>query len=140
MSGHILDLTRYAWIRELGQLRLYGTWIGPSIDESEPCLVIVPAMRMTSHQAVRPAVVALSAAYRYDDPRYLLQAAMRFNAGLGFSDDMSNVMKVADAIYDHLDDLVALPERPSFGATVGAEVTLTDNEGRSFEFTIYDHK
>lgn len=138
--SHILDLSRYAWMRELGQLTLYGTWVGPSIDESEPCLVIVPSARRTSHETVRPAVVALSAAYQYDDPRYLLQAAIQFNRGLGFTDDMNNVMKVADAIYDHLDDLVALPERPSFGSSVGAEVTLTDNEGRSHEFEILDHK
>jgi len=140
MSGHVLDLSRYQWLRHIGQLAIYGTWIGPSIDESEPCLAIVPASRVTSHERVRPAVVALSAAYRYDDPRYLLQAARRFNAGLGFPDTMQNVMKVADAIYDHLDDLVALPERPSFGSVVGAEVTVTDSEGRSHEFEILDHK
>lgn len=138
--SHILDLSRHAWIRELGQLAIYGTWVGPSIDESEPCLVIVPSARRTSHETVRPAVVALSAAYKYDDPRYLLQAAVQFNRGLGFTDDMHNVMKMADAIYDHLDDLVALPERPSFGSSVGAEVTLTDSEGRSHEFEILDHK
>lgn len=138
--SHILDLSRHAWIRELGQLAIYGTWVGPNIDESEPCLVIVPSARRTSHETVQPAVVALSAAYKYDDPRYLLQAAIQFNRGLGFTDDMSNVMKVADAIYDHLDDLVALPERPSFGSSVGAEVRLTDSEGRSHEFEILDHK
>lgn len=136
----ILDLSRHAWIKEAGQLRIYGTWVGPNIDESEPCLAIVPSMRRTSHETVRPAVVALSSAYRYDDPRYLLQAAVQFNKGLGFPDTMQDVMKVADAIYDHLDDLVVLPERPSFGSTIGAEVTLTDSEGRSHEFVIKDHK
>lgn len=138
--SHILDLSRYAWIRHVGDLCVYGTWVGPSIDDSEPCLAIVPAHRVTHHANVRPVVVALSAAYQYDDPRYLLQAAIRFAKGLGLTDDMHSVMKVADAIYDHLDDLVALPERPSFGCYVGAEVTVTDSEGRSHEFEILEHK
>lgn len=138
--SHVLDLSRYQWLRHIGDLALYGTWYGPDIDNSEPCLVIVPAWRATSHESVRPAVVLLSAAYLYDNPRYLLASARRFNAGLGRSDDMSNVMKVADIIFDHLDDLVALPERPSFGSSVGAEITLTDSEGRSHEFEILDHK
>src|SRR5690606_10985945 len=68
MSGHILDLTKYAFVRRLGDITVYGTWVGPSVDESEPCLVLVPTHRING---CRPIVVALSAAYKYDDPRYL---------------------------------------------------------------------
>lgn len=139
MSGHVLDLARYAWYKPVGDLVIYGTWIGPSIDDSEPCLAIVPARRQ-SVGTVKPAVVALSAAYRYDDPRYLLRAAMRFCEGFGWTDSMFNVRKIADAIYDHLDDLVALPERPSFGSRVGAEATITDESGRSTTVEILDHQ
>ena len=34
MSGHILDLTKYAFARNLGDITVYGTWVGASVDES----------------------------------------------------------------------------------------------------------
>ena len=27
MTGHVLDLTRYAWYKPVGDLVIYGTWI-----------------------------------------------------------------------------------------------------------------
>jgi hypothetical protein len=137
--SHTLDLTRYAWVKQKGDITIYGTWFGPSISESEPCLVLVPTYRRTNHETVRPCVVALSSAYKYDDPRYLLNAAMRLTQFLGLTDSMQSTMKVADAIFDHLDDLVHLPERPSYGQAVGADAVITDDQGRSFEFEILEH-
>ena len=112
MTGHVLDLSRHHFRRELGDIVLYGTWIGESLDESEPCLVLVPNRRFMGHDRTKPCCVALSAAYRYDNPSYMLSRARQFNADMGFSDSMSHVHKVASIIYDHLQDLIEMPPRP----------------------------
>lgn len=136
MSGHILDLTKYAFARNLGDITVYGTWVGPSVDESEPCLVLVPTHRIGN---CRPVVIGLSAAYKYDDPRYLLQAAIQYNRDLGFEDSASNVHKVASVIYDHLQDLIELPPRPVENVRVGAEAIITEESGRTHRAEILDY-
>jgi len=137
MSGHILDLTKYAFARKLGDITVYGTWVGPSVDESEPCLALVPTHRING---CRPIVVALSAAYKYADPRYLLQQSIEFNKDLGFSDNASNVAKVASAIYDHLQDMIELPPRPVENVRVGAEAIITEESGRKHYAEILDYE
>lgn len=126
MSGHVLDLTRYHFWRDLGDLSVVGSWVGDTMDESEPCLVLLPARRKVSYERTKPCCIALSHAYLYDDPSYLLRRAMEFNAALGFNDDMSHVHKIATAIYDHLGDLIHMPPRPVIREFVGAEATITD--------------
>lgn len=140
MSGHILDLTKYAFVRRLGDITVYGTWVGPSVDESEPCLVLVPTHRINNRGSYIPAVIALSAAYKYDDPHYLLQAAIQYNRDLGFEDSASHVHKVASVIYDHLQDLIELPPRPVENVRVGAEAIITEESGRKHYAEILDYE
>lgn len=124
----VLDLTRYYFRRELGDITLYGAWIGEELEDTEPALVLVPAHRM---RGIKPCCIALSSAYLYDDPSYMLSAAMRFNEILGFGDSMSNVHKVADIIHSHLQDLIEMPPKPVERRIVVGEATMTHESGRS---------
>lgn len=134
--SYALDLTKHIFKRELGDLTLYGTWIGVSLEDSEPALVIVP----THYGPVVPCCVTLSSAWRYNEPRYLLQAAMQFNQAMGREDSMTNVHRVASVIHDHLQDLIEMPPRPVEQRIAVAEATLTHESGRKYTTEIIEER
>lgn len=110
MSQHAIDLSRHHFKRHWKDLIVFGTWLhNDDQDDLEPCLVIIPAARKGYH----PVCIALSAAFKYNDPKYCVKAAMLFNRDLGFEDNMQNVFKVSEAIHSHLRDLIVMPESPS---------------------------
>ncbi|ACR15038.1 hypothetical protein BcepIL02_gp45 [Burkholderia phage BcepIL02] len=132
-----IDLTRYAFVRELGDIRLYGTWLyDAELDDDEPCLVLVPAYRP---HGVVPCCVALSAAFRYTDPRHLAAVSLQFAKDLGFdSNIMSAAHKIGGIIHDHLLDLIKMPENPT-EAVVGASANVDFGDGRKRSVEILDH-
>lgn len=116
-----IDLSRTAFMRPFKDLMVFGSWLWNNDQEDhEPCLVILPSVRRTG---IRPVVVALSAAFKYDDAKYCLNAARLFNRDLGFEDNIQNITKVADAIHSHLSDLVSMPINP-VEAVVGAHAVV----------------
>lgn len=134
MTQPAIDLTRHHFIRPFKDIWVYGSWLfSNDMEDYEPCLVLIPASR----RRFRPAVVALSAAFRYDDAKYCVRAAMIFNADLGFEDNMANVMKVAEAIHSHLGDLISMPENPTI-RQVGADARVTIG-GKTQTLEIFDH-
>lgn len=135
MTGHVLDLTNYHFCRRLGDLTVYGTWLGDAIDDSEPCIVIVPTFRLGVGRS-KPAVVALSSAYKYDSPVYLLHMAHDFADGLGFGAGPHNTRKVAEVIHSHLRDLIDMPPRPVIKTEHVAEAILTHESGRKKTFDV----
>lgn len=139
MPRPVLDLTRYAFRRRLGDITVYGSWYGETVDESEPCLVLVPTYRIGADRC-RPVVIGLSAAFQYDNPRYLLQKSIQFNADLGFSDSMTHVHKIASIIHDHLQDLVEMPPKPVEREYVGADAMITEASGRKHHVEILDRE
>lgn len=116
MTRPVIDLTRYTFKRHVKDLTVYGTWLASSDDESEPALVIVPTHR--GNHTYRPAVVALSAAFKYDNPIYLARAAALFAKGLGM-DSLASAVAIGEAIADHLPDLVCLPPEPMETHVIG---------------------
>lgn len=132
-----IDLTRYHFVRELGDIRLYGTWLyHHEDDEDEPCLVLVPAHR---RYGVVPCAVALSAAFRYTDSRHLAAASLTFARTLGFdSDTMMAAHKIGSIIHDHLLDLIKMPENPTEGV-VGATADVDFGDGKKRTVEILDH-
>lgn len=134
-----IDLTRYAWVRELGDLRLYGTWYTWFDEEEreyqdEPCLVLVPAAR----HCTMPCVVALSAAFKYDNPRHLARVSLEFARALGFDSNlMSAAHRIGGIIHDHLLDLITMPENPT-ETVVAAHGVISDGH-RTREAEILDH-
>lgn len=142
----ILDLNLRAFTRQLGEITVIGTWVGPSPDESEPCIVLMPTYRQALvltatgvQQRAKPCCVALSAAYLYDDPRYLLRRSMEFSRAMGFEDNMSRTHKIAEILHDSLDDLCRMPERPVLGKVATADMTITDESGRARTLEIIEH-
>lgn len=130
-----IDLTRYAFVRQLGDMSLYGTWLmNDSQESTEPCLVVIPSNRTTGF---RPAVIALSAAFRYNDPRYLARASSVFARNLGM-DSMVSAHKLANLIFDHLGDLVTMPEDPQHAIVVGEASITMDGRKRSLEVVDYE--
>lgn len=136
-----IDLTRYAFVRDLGDIRLYGTWYtwfdeGESEWQDEPALVLVPAYRT---HGVTPCVVALSAAFRYTEPGHLARVSLEFARTLGFdSNIMAAAHKIGNIIHDHLLDLIKMPENPT-EAVVAAYGQISDGR-RTKTVEILDHE
>src|SRR5471030_1205345 len=133
-----IDLTRYHFVRELGDLRLYGTWVYDAAnDDDEPALVLVPERRLSHHTV--PCCVALSATFRYTEPTHLAAVSLEFAKALGFHDTlMASANRIGGIIHDHLLDLIKMPENPMdtvVGAT--ANVDFGDDKRRTVE--ILDH-
>ena len=133
-----IDLTRFHFMRELGDLVIFGTWImNDDQEDTEPALVLLPRYRPPS--SVRPCVVALSAAYLYNDPKYCVKAAKGIAKALGFEDSMTTTHRIADVLHSHLPDLVRMPVDPSTGVVVGeAQVSFGDGVKKTVEFMDYE--
>ncbi len=134
---HALDLTRYAFKRELGDLTLFGTWLyNNDQEDTEPAIVIIPRYRALN--GAKPICIALSSAFKYNDPRYLAHAAAGFSRLLGFEDSMTTTHKLASVIHDHLLDLIKMPLEPTEAVVTGeASVNLGNGVNKTVEFV--DH-
>lgn len=131
-----IDLTRHAFIRVMGDITLYGSWVySPDMEDYEPALVLIPTYRRSGFM---PVVIALSAAYKYDSPQYLAKVSQGILIKLGMHDCMSTANKVANLIYDHLDDLLKMPNNPTTSIIV-ADATITVG-GRKRTVEILDHE
>ncbi len=131
-----IDLTRHAFMRGIGDFAIYGTWIeNDDQEDTEPCLVVIPRYR---REGFKPVCIALSAAYKYNDPRYLARVTPVFLKMLGFDDGLSKAHALASLIHDHLYDLITMPVDPTAAIVVG-EASL-DIEGRRRTVEIMDHE
>lgn len=136
MSQDRIDLTRYHFKRDLGDITLFGTWIfNEDQEDTEPCLVLLPRYRLNG---VVPCCIALSAAYKYDSPAYCVRAARLFARDMGFADSMSTTNKIAEIIHSHLLDLITMPVDPTQTIVVG-EVKLDLGNGRKETHQVVDH-
>lgn len=133
-----IDLSRHHFMRELGEMVVFGTWIYNNDQEhTEPCLVVLPRYRPPS--SVKPCVVALSSAYRYDDPAYCVRAARIFARNLGFADSMTTTHKIATILHDQLPELLMMPLDPTVGIITGeAVVNFGDGKKKTVEFVDYE--
>ena len=126
MREHVLDLNLHAFRHQVGDLLVYGSWVGT--EEIEPALVILPANRRA-----KPCIIGLSAAWKYDDPRYLAHSARAFAQILGLDDNMSSVAKLADLIHGRLGDLLAMPPMPVREKVIGEGVIDDGTRAQTFE-------
>lgn len=131
----VINLARNHFIRPAGDLVLVATWIfNPDQEDYEPCLVVVPRYR---RGGFNPCCVALSAAWRYNEPKYLAMASKTFLLALGMDDCMSNAHKVAEIIHSHLGDLVKMPPNPTRSIVVADASVTIDGVKRSMEVLDY---
>lgn len=137
MRKYAIDLTRHAWKRDAGDFSIYGTWVfNEDQEDTEPCLVVIPRYRTGGF---RPVVIALSAAFRYNDPRYLARVTPVFLKMLGFDDGLSKAHALASLIHDHLYDLITMPVDPTAAIVVG-EASLDLGNGRRTTVEFMDHE
>ena len=133
-----IDLSRFSFMRELGDLVVIGTWVwNESQEDTEPALVLLPRYRKP--HTVTPCVVALSAAYLYNDPKYCVRAAKGIAKALGFEDSMTTTHKIADILHSHLPDLVSMPVDPTDSVVV-ADATFETGDGRKRSVEIMDYE
>lgn len=132
-----IDLSRHHFMRELGDLVLFGTWVySEDQEDTEPALVLLPRYRPPN--TVIPCVVALSAAYLYNDPKYCVRAAKGIAKALGFEDSMTTTHRIADILHSNLPDLVSMPVDPQQGVVVG-EATLHHGDGKRTTVEVLDY-
>lgn len=132
--NHAVDLSRHHFMRELGDMVVFGTWVmNDDQEDTEPALVIVPRYRPPS--SVKPCVIGLSAAYKYDNPKYLARAAPYIAKALGFEDSLQRSNKIATLIHDHIPDLVRMPVDPAQAIVVGEAAVEVGGKRRTVEFT-----
>lgn len=126
----VLDLTKYAFKKEAGEITLFGTWYGP---ESKPVLVLVPTLLFGRH-IITPCVVPLINAWlwsrEHGDPVYVARESYNIARKLGLTENnMYTCMKITTLIQDHIDALKNMPLKQSERAVV-ADAFHTDEYGK----------
>ena len=102
-----------AWkVRQHGDIAVSFQWVN-----EEPAMILFPARK--SLPGAGAFVIALSAAFKYADPRtggptpYLIRNSVQAAQQLGFSPtDTFAARKIAEVIVDSLPDLVDMPPEP----------------------------
>lgn len=137
MTRPAIDLTRRHFARTIGDIMAIGTWLWNEAEQnSEPCLVLVPAYRKTGF---RPVVVAMSAAYKYTDGNYTGRVVPQFVRDLGFEDNSTNAYKVVEMILEHLPDVIEMPPDPTRTVVVG-EATINLGNGQRETAQLLDYE
>lgn len=122
-----LNLTESHFVKQRGDLTLYGSWYG---DRLRPCLAVLPSVRANPV----PLVVTLDTAYKWnpDDPDVDPRGAARLvgcflrENGMDATNAFSH-MRVISLIHDHLGDLISMPPKP-LNLVVVADAFRTDIE------------
>lgn len=131
--------TAKAWMsRQHGDITAIYTWVN-----DERALVLVPTFRKNAPWYI----VCESAAWKYDDERYLAHQAPKACEVLGIEPSTTNWVRIAGIINDGLPDLVRIPTRPEYkpegrkfgelkvmanGVQIGGEDILVENEVPSY--------
>ena len=122
--GVSLDLARAFAVHHKGDIMAVLTWVN-----DERAIVFIPAKR----SSIAPAwfVLMESAAYKYDNPRYLAQQAAIAAGVLGMDETTSSAARVADMILNYLPDLIRMPSAQppeKLGAVVGEVRLFADGQ------------
>ncbi len=105
-----LDLTRYAFKRQLGDITVYGTWIG---SNHRPALALVPTFGRLGHETTTPCIVQMDNAWLWDEERGDFEAcvpvAVAFCPNLGLDpNSMRDVRRVMGIIHDSIGDMIGM--------------------------------
>ena len=112
-----LDLTRYHWRHERGDLVVYGSWWLADDSGPRPCLVLLPTRRQSWEKA-KPAVVLIDQAWVWDekigDGARAARLASEFAIGLGLDERNPNTLiRIRSIIADHIGELLMMPPMPA---------------------------
>lgn len=135
---HALDLTRYRWRQQHGDITAFGTWFGEK--ERRPAIVLVPSYS-EGYEKTTPCVVPIDAAWlwaeRLGDARHAARASYEFARHLGLENSVLTCMRITDIIRGHLGDLLTMPPEPVEKVAV-ADAVLTHASGRQTHREVLD--
>jgi len=98
-----IDTARAHMMRQHGDITAVYTWVN-----DERALVLVPTYRKNAPWFI----VCESAAYKYDDDRYIVSQAIKACEVLGIEPSRPNILRIGTLIEDGLPDLIRIPTQP----------------------------
>lgn len=98
-----LDINKAHLTRKHGDMLAIYTWVN-----DERAMVLIPAHRKNSAWYI----VCESAAFKYDNPKYLAAQAAKAAEILGMEPSPNNWVKIATIIHEGLPDLITMPTFP----------------------------
>jgi hypothetical protein len=133
-----LDLNKAHLVRKHGDLLAIYTWIN-----DERAIVLLPALRKNAAWYC----LLESAAYKYDEPRYLARQSAIAADVLGIEPNTRNWSRIASILHEGLSDLIRMPNAPekdvskSYGSVVlradgvpiGGEDIRFEHEGVAYQ-------
>jgi hypothetical protein len=131
----VLDLNKVHSRQQLGELTVMLTWCPADDNDFEPCMVLAPTYRALAPSSMKPCVIALSSAWKYNEDAYLWQQARHIANILGLSP--SAQYSVAKAINDGLLDLINVPPRP-LDQVVVADAIARNERGQTLHAEILE--
>ncbi|WP_417724571.1 hypothetical protein [Salipiger sp.] len=126
----LLDLRLNHGAFRTGEITLFKTWL---LTDGTPCLVLVPSNKTTHHEKVRPCVVPLDCAWKWDEQRgpkgYAETESGKFCAFLGLNPiNLRDRHRIQSVIRDWLGDLTAMPPMPDHLRRKVADLFITDHD------------
>lgn len=103
-----IDTAKAFMSRQHGDITAIYTWVN-----DERAMVLVPTFRKNAPWYI----VCESAAYKYDDHRYLAAQCAKACEVLGIEASTTNWVRIATIIHDGLPDLIRIPTRPETPVT-----------------------
>lgn len=98
--GATINTAKAHKVRNIGDITLIFTWVN-----GERAMVLIPNQRRNAPWYI----VMDSAAWKYNEPRYLAKQAVVASEVLGMD---GQAARIGGMIHDHLDDLVRMPSSP----------------------------
>jgi hypothetical protein len=136
-----LDLNKRHFVRDVGDVRIYGSWCGP---DKRPCLALVSRFQVIGKRTI-PFVVHIDNAHLWSDahadPAHIVEQSMKAAECLGLDTrNPRNVVKLSFLIQDHIGDLFAIPPLQSAKSDqrVLADLVVTDERGKQKHAEIRD--
>lgn len=99
-----LDPRKAHAVHHKGDVLLILTWVN-----DERAMVLMPALRLPGSPWF---ILCESAAYKYDDPRYLARQSAKAAEVLCMAETSSSAFRIADLIMNYLPDLIRMPSAP----------------------------
>lgn len=135
-----LDLSRQHFAYVKGDLTLIGTWVRTE-EDWRPCMVLIRTGEEFSDHTI-PCVVTLDKAWIWSEQVGDIVAAARTTAGfldaLRMQPSKANIIRIRSLIHDHLGDLLTMPPYVPADRIVLAEITATDQNGRTIEAEVME--
>lgn len=107
----------------VGDILVILSWVN-----DERAMILMPARRAHGSPWF---VLCESAAYQYDDPRYLARQAAKAAEVLGMDETTSAAYRIADVILNYLPDLIRMPATPDtecMDAAIGSMMLKADGQ------------